>query len=96
MDKRIYTKQIIAEIAAENNLTKKHSKKLIESLFNTVKKHLKAGDDVMIQDFGIFKNVFISEFKQYNKLLEKEIKIKGRNRVSFSNSQALKNLLNND
>lgn len=58
--------ELINEVAEASSFNIKQVKEIIESTLEVIKKHVKAGDEVVLRNFGTFKMVHRAEKKARN------------------------------
>jgi DNA-binding protein HU-beta len=87
------TTQLVEVVAKTNKLSKVQAKKVVETVFTTIKASVKKGNTVAINDFGSYKIVKRKARNGVNPATKQKIKIPAKKVVKFSASKALKTLV---
>ena len=77
-----------------SNLTKKEATALVESIFDTIKDSLEAGENIKVSGFGNFQVKDKSARRGRNPQTGEEIEIAARRVLTFKPSGVLKKALN--
>ena len=85
---------LVEKVAAESNLTKVDTTRVIDRVFETIADTLKEGGEVRIAGFGTFGVAKKAATKGRNPRTGEEIHIPESMRAKFSVSKALKESLN--
>lgn len=89
------TKADIADVMSNQvGYTKRQSLKIVDSLFEYIKKSLEDGDDVLISGFGKFSVKDKRERKGRNPQTGEPILLSSRRVVTFKCSGKLRNIIN--
>ena len=86
--------ELIAEVAAKTELSKKDAEKAVTAVFETIVEALKADEKVSLVGFGSFEAKTRPARKGHNPLTGKEIEIAASKAASFKAGKALKEALN--
>ena len=88
--KPITTKQLVATLAEQHELTKKASQEMFDDLIAMITKHLKKGEGVKIAGLGILQVRMRAARMGRNPATGEAIKIKASKKVAFRASKDLK------
>lgn len=66
---------LIAMVAEKNNISKKQSKEIVESVFDSMSEALNSGDNVQIVGFG--------NFKVKERAARKGVSLQSKDRITF-------------
>ena len=86
--------ELIAEVAAKTELSKKDAEKAVTAVFESIVEALKADEKVSLVGFGSFEAKTRPARKGHNPLTGKEIEIAASKAASFKAGKALKEALN--
>ena len=86
--------ELIATVASNSGLDRKHADKAVAATFEAIKKALIEGDKVQIIGFGTFENRTRSARKGRNPRTGEEIEIKASKLPSFKAGKGLKEAVN--
>ena len=86
--------ELIVEVAAKTELSKKDAEKAVTAVFETIVEALKADEKVSLVGFGSFEAKTRPARKGHNPLTGKEIEIAASKAASFKAGKALKEALN--
>ena len=86
--------ELIAEVAAKTELSKKDAEKAVNAVFESIVNALKADEKVSIVGFGAFEAKTRPARKGHNPATGKEIEIAATKAASFKVGKALKDALN--
>ncbi len=86
--------QIIEKISDNDGFTKKKSIEIVESLVDTIKNTLEAGEDVLISGFGKFCVKEKRARRGRNPATGEDMMLEERKVVTFKCSSKLRNLIN--
>ncbi|MBQ6077974.1 MAG: HU family DNA-binding protein [Clostridia bacterium] len=86
--------ELIAEVAAKTELSKKDAEKAVTAVFESIVDALKADEKVSLVGFGSFEAKTRPARKGHNPLTGKEIEIEASKAASFKAGKALKEALN--
>merc|ERR1719491_1167391 len=90
-----YTFQsLVEEVATEHDLSVAKSKRIVNTVFDTIAENLAQKKIVRIKDFGKFSNEHSGERKGYNFSTGQVLDIPARQRVKFSAFKAIKDSIN--
>jgi len=85
---------LVERIGKENDMDKTRAAKIIESLFEIIKKNLEEGEDVLVSGFGKFCVKEKSERRGRNPHTGEEIILPSRKVITFKVSHVLKEKIN--
>jgi DNA-binding protein HU-beta len=88
--------QFIAALAPHFNDSKKEAAHAVDIVFDTIIRNLSKGEDVMINDFGKFKEVDRKARMGRNPFTGETIKIKASKKARFLPAKALKEVIAGD
>ncbi|MBU1027013.1 MAG: HU family DNA-binding protein [Candidatus Margulisbacteria bacterium] len=86
--------QLISQVAKQCKLPKSQIMTMADSMFDTIEKSLKKGQDVRLVGFGTWKKSKRKARTGRNPQTGKSIKIPARNVVKFKAGQALLEMIN--
>ena len=86
--------ELIAEVAAKTELSKKDAEKAVNAVFESIVNALKADEKVSLVGFGSFEAKTRPARKGHNPLTGKEIEIAATKAAAFKAGKALKDALN--
>lgn len=87
------TTDLVGTVAKSTGLSKAQTKKVLTSVFTVIKKTVKQGKTVSINDFGTYKVVKRKARNGVNPVTKQKMKIPAKKVVKFSASKALKTLV---
>jgi DNA-binding protein HU-beta len=88
--------QFIAALAPHFNDSKKEAAHAVDIVFDTIVRSLSKGEDVMINDFGKFKNVDRKARMGRNPFTGETIKIKASKKARFLPAKGLKDVISGE
>ncbi len=86
--------ELIAEVAAKTELSKKDAEKAVNAVFATITDALKADEKVSLVGFGSFEAKVRPARMGHNPLTKAEIEIAASKAATFKAGKALKDALN--
>ena len=86
--------ELIAEVAAKTELSKKDAEKAVTAVFDSIVEALKADEKVSLVGFGSFEAKTRPARKGHNPATGKEIEIAATKAAAFKPGKALKDALN--
>lgn len=86
--------QLIAALAEKICLSKTKTKEIIDSMVEVISNILKDGDQVVLPVLGKFKNKHIAARKCRNPRTGKPMDVPAKNKLVFSASSAINDMLN--
>jgi DNA-binding protein HU-beta len=86
--------ELVAEIAAKTELSKKDTEKLLNAFIETVTEELQKGEKVQLVGFGTFETAQRAARTGINPQTQKEIKIDACTAPKFKAGKALKDAVN--
>jgi DNA-binding protein HU-beta len=86
--------ELVAAIAAETELSKKDTEKLLNAFIETVTEELQKGEKVQLVGFGTFETAQRAARTGINPQTQKEIKIAACTAPKFKAGKALKDAVN--
>ncbi len=87
-------KDLVNKIAMEHDITKKDAEAILNTVLDTVKSEIKAGNKVSILGFGNFEPKVNSARTGINPQTKEKIQISASNSVKFKVGKAFKDSLN--
>ena len=88
--------QFIAALAPHFNDSKKEAAHAVEIVFDTITRTMSKGEDVMINDFGKFKNVDRKARMGRNPFTGETMKIKASKKARFLPAKGLKDVISGE
>ncbi len=88
--------QFIAALAPHFNDSKREAAHAVEIVFDTITRTMSKGEDVMINDFGKFKNVDRKARMGRNPFTGETIKIKASKKARFLPAKGLKDVISGE